>query len=75
MTYLKYIESNAEVLSGIPVLKGTRISVSFVLKRLSEGATYEDIIGAYPQLTLETILAVFDYASKAVSTKTILSDF
>jgi uncharacterized protein (DUF433 family) len=72
MDYKKYIESNSEILLGKPVIKGTRISVALILKKLSEGATAEDLVKAYPNLTLSSISAVLAYASDVVSNETII---
>lgn len=63
MDYKDYIESNAEIMLGKPVVKGTRITVALILKKLSEGATPEELVAAYPNLTLVSISAVLAYAS------------
>lgn len=73
MDYIQYIESNANVMLGKPVVKGTRITVALVLKKLSEGASPEDLIEAYPNLTLQSINAVLAYASDVVSNETIIA--
>ncbi len=54
---------------GKPVVKGTRITVALVLKKLSEGASHEDVIAAYPGLTYTLINAVLSYASDAISNR------
>lgn len=72
MDYKKYIESNSEILLGKPIIKGTRITVALVLKKLSEGATADDLIKAYPNLTHTSINAVLAYASDVVSNETII---
>lgn len=72
MDYKDYIESNADVMLGKPVVKGTRITVALVLKKLSEGASPEDLIEAFPNLTLVSISAVLAYASDIVSNETII---
>lgn len=72
MNYKDYIESNADVMLGKPVVKGTRITVALVLKKLSEGASAEDLITAYPSLTLASINAVLAYASDMVSNETVI---
>ncbi len=62
-----YIESNPAVMLGKPVIKGTRLTVEFILQKLSEGATMEQLTVAYPSLKSEDILAVLTYASDLVS--------
>lgn len=57
---------NPDVLSGKPIIKGTRISVEFILELLSSGMTIEDIKEEYPHLKKEDILAAIDYAAKAL---------
>ncbi|SHM26687.1 Uncharacterized conserved protein, DUF433 family [Chitinophaga jiangningensis] len=73
MNYLNYIESNSNVMLGKPVIKGTRITVALVLQRLSEGASPQDLIKAYPALTIESISAVLAYASDAIGNETIIA--
>jgi len=67
MNYTEYIESNPEIMLGKPVVNGTRISVSMVLRKLSEGATIQELIAAYPNLTETSIKAVLAYASNAIA--------
>ena len=55
-----------EVLSGKPIIKGTRISVEFVLELLSSGMSVEDIIKEYPHLKREDVLAAITYATRAL---------
>ena len=73
MDYKDYIESTANVMLGKPVVKGTRITVALILKKLSEGASPEDLIAAYPNLTLMSISAVLAYASDVVSNETVIA--
>ena len=47
------IEIDPEVMVGRPVIRGTRITVELILRKLSEGATSEDLLDAYPRLTKE----------------------
>lgn len=60
------ITYNPKIFGGKPIIKGTRISVEFVLELLASGMTLEKIIQEYPQLTKNDILAVLDYAAKTV---------
>ncbi|MCD6521335.1 DUF433 domain-containing protein [Candidatus Calescamantes bacterium] len=51
-----------EILAGKPVIKGTRISVEFILELLANGWSYEEILRNYPQLEKEDILAAIRYS-------------
>jgi len=51
-----------EILGGKPVIKGTRISVEFILELLANGWSYEEILRNYPQLEREDILAAIRYS-------------
>jgi uncharacterized protein (DUF433 family) len=52
---------------GKPVVRGTRITVDLILRKLSEGATEADILDAYPRLTRVDIQAAFGYAAEVLS--------
>jgi uncharacterized protein (DUF433 family) len=73
MLYTDYIESNAGVMLGKPVIKGTRITVALILKKLSEGATQQQLLTAYPGLSAAAIYAVLAYASDVISNETIIA--
>ena len=51
MTVTDRIEINPKVMMGKPVIRGTRIPVELILRKLSEGATHADLFDAYPRLT------------------------
>ena len=57
-----HIHTDPEVLLGKPVVKGTRLSVEFLLERLASGWTEKDLLENYPRLTMADIQAVFSYA-------------
>jgi uncharacterized protein (DUF433 family) len=61
------IEINPEVMMGKPVIRGTRLTVELILRKLSEGATTEDLIDAYPRLTPEDIRTAIGYAADIVA--------
>ncbi len=73
MDYKDHIESNADVMLGKPVIKGTRITVAIILKKLSEGASAADIVAAYPNLTPDSVSAALAYASDVVSNETLIA--
>ena len=51
-----------KILVGKPIIKGTRISVEFILELLSNDWSYEKILKEYPQLKKEDILASIQYS-------------
>jgi len=57
------IEINPKVMLGKPVIKGTRITVELILRKLSEGASESDLLDAYPRLTREDLQAAMAYAA------------
>ena len=57
-----HIEFNPNVMLGKPVVKGTRIPVELVLRKLGEGATMDDLRDAYPRLAPEDVYACLTYA-------------
>lgn len=66
------IEINPEIMLGKPVIRGTRIPIELILRKLSEGATEAELLDAYPRLTTEDIQAAFAYAADSVAHETIL---
>jgi uncharacterized protein (DUF433 family) len=61
------IDINPEVMLGKPVIRGTRITVELLLRKLSEGATEADLLDAYPHLTSDDIKAAIAYAADSVA--------
>ncbi|MFH0802107.1 MAG: DUF433 domain-containing protein [bacterium] len=57
------IEINSEIMLGKPVIRGTRIPVELILRKLSEGATEADLLDAYPRLNSADIKAAIGYAA------------
>ena len=66
------ITYNPKIFGGKPIIKGTRISVEFILELLASGMTSEEIIKEYPQLTKKDILAVLDYAAKTIKKEELI---
>jgi uncharacterized protein (DUF433 family) len=73
MNYADKIVSDPAIMLGKPVIKGTRITVELVLKRLSEGMSIEDLMQAYPHLEREDILAVLSYSADVISKEEIIA--
>jgi uncharacterized protein (DUF433 family) len=63
MNDLPLIHSELKILGGKPCIKGTRISVEFILELIASGATVETIVSAYPHLTKKAIMKAINYNS------------
>jgi len=63
MDWRDRITSDASVLTGKPVIKGTRISVELILGWLANGWTFEGVMEAYPHITREDIQAALAFAA------------
>ncbi len=63
---LERIAVDPSVMVGKPVIKGTRLTVEFILGLLARGATVEDIISEYAGLTREDIQACILFATKSL---------
>ncbi len=66
MNWHEYIHTDPKVLVGKPVLKGTRLSVDFVMRLLANGWTREQILADYPRLTPEMLQACFSFAAECL---------
>ena len=67
MSTLNRIEVNPKVMLGKPVIRGTRIPVELLLRKLSEGATKSELLDAYPRITRRDIQAAIRYAADTVA--------
>ena len=65
------IEVNPNICGGKPVIKGTRITVEFILELLANGWSYEEILENYPQLKKEDILEAIRYAAEVLKEERI----
>jgi uncharacterized protein (DUF433 family) len=65
------IEINPKILSGKPIIRGTRISVELILKLVAQRWTDEEIIDEYPSLTGEDIKAAIMYAERLVENEEV----
>ena len=62
----KRIVIDSDILAGKPIIRGTRISVEFILELLSSGLEIEDVLREYPHLTREDVLAALEYATQVL---------
>jgi len=61
------ITVDPRIMVGKPVIKGTRVTVESILRKLAAGWTMETILDAHPHLTSEDIYAALDYAAGTVA--------
>ena len=59
------IQTSADVMGGKPVIRGTRITVELILRKLGAGATVEQIIADHPHLNVADIRAAQAFAAKS----------
>ena len=57
MEAVERVEVNPKIMLGKAVIRGTRIPVELILRKLGEGATTDDLLDAYPRLTADDIRA------------------
>ena len=58
-----FVHSDPEILVGKPVVRGTRLSVEFILNLFAEGWSERQVLDNYPTLSKEKLQAVFAFAT------------
>jgi uncharacterized protein (DUF433 family) len=71
MTTDNRIVIDAKILTGKPVIRGTRLAVEFVLDLLAQGWSAEQILEQYPGLAREDILACLRYATESLKSERV----
>jgi uncharacterized protein (DUF433 family) len=61
------IESNPSIMMGKPIIKGTRITVELIVRKLGEGATVESLLDGYPSLKRDDIQAALIFAAESLA--------
>ncbi len=69
---LERITINPQVMVGKPVIRGTRLTVQYILNLLAHGATIDEILDEYQGLTIEDIQACFLFATKSLANSDFL---
>lgn len=64
--YQDHIVVDPEIMVGKPVVRGTRIPVALVLKRLAQDLDLRTLFEAYPRLTVDDVKACIEYAQAVV---------
>jgi uncharacterized protein (DUF433 family) len=71
MTEHPRIALDPNVLTGKPVIRGTRLSVEFIIGLMAEGWSETDILANYPGIVHEDIIACLAYARDALSSEKV----
>jgi len=71
MHWREHIHADPQVLAGKPVVKGTRLSVEFLLGLLGAGWTQEQILSNYPSLKPEALQALFAFAAESLQDESL----
>ena len=61
------IEINPKIMLGKPVIRGTRITVELMVRKIGEGASEDDVVRAYPGLTTKDVRAALVYAADVIA--------
>lgn len=72
MTPLARITASHEIMLGKLVIRGTRLTVELLLRKLSEGAATADLLQMYPQLEAADVQAALEYAATLLSQEEII---
>jgi uncharacterized protein (DUF433 family) len=71
--YTKRIVSDPDIMLGKPVVKGTRITVELILRKMAQGMTIEELLEAYPHLTKDDVLAAVSYSADVISREELIA--
>jgi len=64
MSYEKRIITDADVMLGKQIIKGTRITIELIIRKLSDGIDLKELLECYPRLVQEDVLAVLSYRAQ-----------
>jgi len=67
------ISADPEILGGKPCVRGTRLSVEFLLELVAEGATRDDIVATYPALSADDVRQAISYAARFLRNEVVVT--
>jgi uncharacterized protein (DUF433 family) len=70
MKWREHINSDPEILGGKPVVKGTRLSVEFILGLFAAGWTEQQVLENYARLSPDALKAIFAFSGECMKKKT-----
>lgn len=72
MGILKRVVVDPDIMVGKPIIKGTRITVEFIIRLLAEGRSRKEILKGYPHLTEDDISAALYYSAEIIEHEDII---
>jgi uncharacterized protein (DUF433 family) len=72
MNYTNRVITDPNIMLGKPVIRGTRITVELILRKLSEGMSVDQLLNAYKHLSKEDVFAALNYASDLIANEEII---
>jgi uncharacterized protein (DUF433 family) len=73
MDYRNRITSDPGIMLGKPIIKGTRITIELILRKLSEKNSVEKLLQSYPHLESADIYAALSYAADMLSKEELIA--
>ena len=67
------IAADPKMMMGKPCIRGTRITVELILRKLGAGRSFADVLEAYPQLTDDDLRAALAFAADYLQHETVLA--
>jgi uncharacterized protein (DUF433 family) len=71
--YEERIVADPGVMLGKPCIRGTRVTVEMVVRKLSEGESVDGLLDAYPHLTKDDVLAALSYCADVVGREELIA--
>ena len=71
MKYYNKIKVSPGIMCGKPVIKGTRVTVELILRKLSEGLTPDEIASDHPTIKVEDVYVAQAYAADIIAAEEI----
>jgi uncharacterized protein (DUF433 family) len=66
-----YIVRNPDIMLGKPIIKGTRITVELIVRKMAAGFSIDALLEAYPHLEKAQLFAALEYAASVVANEEI----
>jgi uncharacterized protein (DUF433 family) len=64
------ISADPQIMTGVPCIRGTRVTVANVVRQVAAGRTPDEICRDYPYLTMESVRAALEFAADVSASET-----